>query len=70
MSQPEKMPDAKVHGQKPAWQSDPLQPQDAPGNMPDFAEEYTTVGVDKDFWKAPFVEVEKDRRKNKHQRVI
>ncbi len=50
--------------------SPPLQPQDAPGDVPDIAGEYSTIGVDKDFWKNPFREVETDKNTGKKRRVI
>ncbi|MCE3234149.1 MAG: hypothetical protein K0Q50_329 [Vampirovibrio sp.] len=36
--------------------NDVLQPDTAPGDMPDFAEEFTTAGVDKNYWKKPLPE--------------
>ena len=33
-----------------------LQPDSEPGDMPDFAEEFTTSGVDKNYWKKPIPE--------------
>lgn len=66
MSQPNHSPQAK-----PAVpEANPLHPQDAPGDVPDIAGEYSTIGVDKDFWKDPFVEVEKDPKSGKQKRVI
>jgi hypothetical protein len=32
---------------------DVLQPDTAPGDMPDFADEFTTSGTEKNYWKNP-----------------
>lgn len=32
---------------------DILQPDTAPGDMPDFADEFTTSGTEKNYWKKP-----------------
>lgn len=39
-----------------------LQPDTAPGDVPDFAEEFTTSGVEKSFWNKPKIEPEKNTR--------
>lgn len=63
--------DQPLRGHEAAKKIDPvLHPQDAPGDMPDIAGEYSTIGVDKDFWKKPFVEVEKDKKTGKSKTVI
>jgi hypothetical protein len=37
-----------------------LQPDTAPGDVPDFADEFTTSGTEKNFWNKPEVEIEKN----------
>lgn len=64
-------PDSPTNPVRPVPKNDkPLHPQDAPGEVPDIAGEYGIIGVDKDFWKDPFIEVEKDPKTGKLWRVI